>query len=99
MPGGFAHFFTPSIIEELKEEDKILEKLEKARSADDFTAFKRVHFSLAQFYSFASMYDEGLLLVDNRIAISEVFRKVVLNHLHKAHTGQQKIIDTASYIW
>ena len=39
---GFCHLFTPNIMADLTDEDKVLGKLKKARRADDFKAFKRV---------------------------------------------------------
>ena len=96
---GMASIFTPATLAELTDEDELLSKLKKARIANDFAAFKRVDRGLAQFYPMTSVTDEGLLLVDNRIAIPEGFRKPILNHLHRGHPGQEKMIDAAMYIW
>ena len=70
---GTASIFTPATLAELTDEDELLSKLKKARIANDFAAFKRVDRGLAQFYSLSSVSEEGLLLVDNRIAIPEGF--------------------------
>ena len=96
---GLASVFTPGIIAELTDEDKTLLKLKRARIANDYNAFKKVDPSFAQFYNISLVSEEGLLLIDNRIAIPEGLRKPILNHLHRGHPGHEKMIDAAMYVW
>ena len=38
-------------------------------------------------------------MVDNRIAVPSSLRQAVLSHVHRAHPGQQAMIDAVSYLW
>ena len=96
---GLISAFTPELLAELTDEDPVLGKLKRARQKDDFKAFKKVDANLAQFYPISSISHEGILLVDNRIAIPSSLRKAILNHLHRGHPGQEKMVDAASYVW
>ena len=96
---GLISAFTPELLAELTDEDPVLGKLKRARQKDDFKAFKKVDANLAQFYPISSISHEGILLVDNRIAIPSCLRKAILNHLHRGHPGQEKMVDAASYVW
>ena len=96
---GLISAFTPELLAELTDEDPVLGKLKRARQKDDFKAFKKVDANLAQFYPISSISHEGILLVDNRIAIPSCLRKAILNHLHGGHPGQEKMVDAASYVW
>ena len=42
------------------------------------------------------MTDEGITLIDNRVAC---LPSAVLNPLHCNHTGQLSMIDAAGYLW
>ena len=96
---GLTIIFTPDTLSELTDEDPILGKLKRACRNQDFKVFKKADPKLAQFYSISSVSREGILLVDNRIAIPEGLRKAVLSHLHRGHPGQEKMVDAAEYIW
>ena len=84
---------------ELTNEDKTLASLIKAVRNNDFEAFRKTGKGLSQYYYMAQVTEEGVLLIDNRIAVPESLRNAVLNWLHRGHPGQQKMIDAASYIW
>ena len=96
---GLTSIFTPDTLSELTDEDPILGKLKRACKNQDFKAFKKADPKLAQFYNISSVSREGILLVDNRIAIPQGLRSAVLAHLHRGHPGQEKMVDAAEYIW
>ena len=71
----------------------------KALKPNNFEQFRAVGKGMGQFFYLAQATEEGILLIDNRIAVPECLRGAVLNWLHRGHPGQQKMIDAASYIW
>ena len=74
---GLISAFTLELLAELTDEDPVLGKLKRTRQKDDFKAFKRVDANLAQIYPISSIPHDGILLVDNRIAIPSCLRKAI----------------------
>ena len=95
---GIPQLFNPAILAELTEEDPILNQLCKAVRHKDFDKFTAADKSLSHFYAMAQEKD-GILIIDNRIAIPTKLRNVILNWLHRDHPGQLAMVDAANYLW
>ena len=68
---GLPEIFNLENLAELTNEDKTLSKLITAVKANNFEAFRAVGKGLGQFFYLAQATDEGVLLIDNRIAVPE----------------------------
>ena len=64
----------------------------------DYKKFASVDKNLAHFYQMGIEKD-GILIIDNRLAIPTKLRSACLNWLHRDHPGQLAMIDAASYLW
>ena len=95
---GLPQLFNVSILRELTAEDPLLSILVKAARNKDYDKFAGAGKNLGQFYQLAKDED-GILLIDNRIAIPEKLRNACLNWLHRDHPGQVAMIDAANYLW
>ena len=65
----------------------------------NFEHFKNIFPGAGQFYNLMQVTDEGIILIDNRIAVPESLRSAVLNHLRRNQPGQLVMIDVAGYLW
>ena len=43
--------------------------------------------------------EDGILIIDNRLAIPSKLRNACLNWLHRNHPGQMAMVDAANYLW
>ena len=95
---GLRQLFTPGLLEELTAEDPILSQLCKAVKNRDYERFCQVDKNLSHFYHMSSEQN-GILIVDNKIAIPTKLRQACLNWLHRDHPGQMAMLDAADYLW
>ena len=80
-------FLEVDVLSQLIELDKTLLAMKSAFLSRSFEHFKNIFPGAGQFYNLMQVTDEGIILIDNRIAVPESLRNAVLNHLHRNHPG------------
>ena len=91
--------FKVDVLAQLTDLDKTLKPMKDAYINRNFENFKSIFYGAGQFYNIMQVTFEGIILIDNRIAVPEALQKAVLNHLHRNHPGQLAMTDAASYLW
>ena len=95
LVNGLASLFKVDVLSQLVDLDKTLSTMKSAFLNRNFEQFKAIFPGAGQFYNLMQVTEEGIILIDNRIAVPESLRSAVLNHLHRNHPGQLAMIDAA----
>ena len=80
---GLPGLFDGDLLAELTEEDKFLGPMKCAIISKDVTSFNKLGSYMAQFWTKATVVSD-CVIVDNKLAIPEPLRKVVLARLHRS---------------
>ena len=64
----------------------------------DVTSFNKLGSYMAQLWTKAAVVN-NYVIVDNKLAIPEPLREVVLARIHRSHPGQEAMMSASDYIW
>ena len=95
---GLPQLFNPYILKELTEEDPILSQKCAAAKEGNYKKFAAADKNMAHFFQLAKDKD-GILIIDDKLAIPAKLRNACLNWLHRGHPGQMVMVDAANYLW
>ena len=88
---GLPGLFDADLLAELTEEDRFLGPMKCAIISKDVTSFNKLGSYMAHFWNKAAVVSD-CVIVDNKLAIPEPPRKVVLARLHRSHPGQEAMM-------
>ena len=95
---GLPQLFNPYILRELTAEDPVLNQMCTAAKEGNYEKFAAADKNMGHFFQLAKDED-GILIIDNRLAIPSKLRNACLNWLHRNHPGQMAMVDAANYLW
>ena len=69
-----------------------------AAKEGSYEKFAAADKNMGHFFQLAKNED-GILIIDNRLAIRSKLRNACLNWLHRNYPGQMAMVDAANYLW
>ena len=90
--------FDGSLLAELITEDPWMDRLRRVIERNNLHSFELMGSYTNPLWHQLSVVDD-CILVDNRMAVPGQLRQVVLTRVHRAHTGQEAMLDVLRYLW